>query len=270
MSTQDIVADAKPQVLPAHSMRRYPLFIGAGPFVIALVLWIVVGWFDPLSLRYVIPKAGEVAAMLVGDLQSKGFWHHFTTTMIEVFAGLAIAVIAGVVIGAAIGLSRFLEEFFYPFIIFFQAIPKVALAPVWLIAFGFGAGSKIALSAMVAFFPILVGVIVGLSATQREEFELMKSLRASAWQTFWKVRVPRAIPSIFGALEVAVLFALIGAIVGEFVGAQAGLGYLIQFRSSRLDLPGVFSPLIVLSVVGLILDLGTKKLGKRLMRWEEH
>jgi NitT/TauT family transport system permease protein len=165
-------------------------------------------------------------------------------------------------------LSKFLEVFFYPLLVFFQAVPKVALAPVWLIAFGFGVGSKIALAAMVAFFPLLVGVIVGMAATRHEEFELMRSLRASAWQIFWKVRVPRAIPSVFGALEVAMLFALIGAVVGEFVGAQAGLGYLIQFRSSRLDLGGVFSPLIVLSIIGLILDLSTKRLGRYLMRWE--
>jgi NitT/TauT family transport system permease protein len=160
--------------------------------------------------------------------------------------------------------------FFYPLLVFFQAVPKVALAPVWLIAFGFGIGSKIALAAMVAFFPLLVGVIVGMAATRREEFELMRSLRASAWQIFRKVRVPRAIPSIFGALEVAILFALIGAVVGEFVGAQAGLGYLIQFRSARLDLGGVFSPLIVLSIIGLVLDLSAKWLGRRLMRWEGH
>jgi NitT/TauT family transport system permease protein len=138
---------------------------------------------------------------------------------------------------------------------------------VWLIAFGFGMGSKIALAAMIGFFPLLVGVIVGMSAIRREEVELMRSLKASQWQIFCKVQVPRALPSIFGGLEVGALFALIGAVVGEFVGARGGLGYLIEFRSSRLDLPGIFSPLIVLSVIGVIMDLGTKAIGKRLMHW---
>jgi NitT/TauT family transport system permease protein len=115
---------------------------------------------------------------------------------------------------------------------------------------------------------MLVGVIVGMSAMRREEVELMRSLKASQWQIFTKVQLPRAIPSIFGGLEVGLLFALIGAVVGEFVGARAGLGYLINFRSSRLDLPGVFSPLIVLALIGLALDLAAKFAGRRLMTWQ--
>src|SRR5262249_31225109 len=142
------------------------------------------------------------------------------------------------------------------------------LAPLWLIVFGYGLGSKIALAAMVAFFPMLVGVVVGMKATRIEEFELMRMLRATRWQVFRKVRLPRAVPSMFGGLEVGGIFALVGAVVGEFVGARGGLGYLIEFRSARLDLPGIFSPLIVLSLIGVVLDLGVKALGKRLMSWE--
>jgi NitT/TauT family transport system permease protein len=270
MSNRDVSGDSELPLLPARATGEWPAIIGVGPFVIVIVLWAMLGYIDLPAVKYVIPPPHEVAEALWNDLTSGYFWNHLLTTMIEVFWGLAIAIVAGVLLGTAIGLSRFLEVFFYPLLVFFQAVPKVALAPVWLIAFGFGIGSKIALAAMVAFFPLLVGVIVGMAATRREEFELMRSLRASAWQIFRKVRVPRAIPSIFGALEVAILFALIGAVVGEFVGAQAGLGYLIQFRSARLDLGGVFSPLIVLSIIGLVLDLSAKWLGRRLMRWEGH
>ena len=181
---------------------------------------------------------------------------------------MLIAVVAALLIGVLIGRSELLERTFYPIIVFFQAVPKVALAPVWLIVFGFGIGSKVALAAMVGFFPMLVGVIVGMSAMRRDEVELMRSLKATQWQIFTKVQLPRAVPSIFGGLEVGLLFALIGAVVGEFVGARAGLGYLINFRSSRLDLPGVFSPLIVLAVIGLALDLMAKFIGRRLMTWQ--
>jgi NitT/TauT family transport system permease protein len=189
-------------------------------------------------------------------------------TMEEVFWGVVIAVAAALLIGVMIGRSEVLERTFYPIIVFFQAVPKVALAPLWLIVFGFGIGSKVALAAMVGFFPMLVGVIVGMAAMRREEVELMRSLKATQWQIFTKVQLPRALPSIFGGLEVGLLFALIGAVVGEFVGARAGLGYLINFRSARLDLPAIFSPLIVLALIGLALDLAAKFLGRRLTTWQ--
>ena len=242
--------------------------LGTAPFVVGLALWELLTRLELQSLRYVIPSPAAVARALYGDFHSGEILGHLYITMSEVLVGLGIAIVSAVALGVVIGRSPVLERAFYPAIVFFQALPKVALAPLWLIAFGFGMGSKIALAAMIGFFPLLVGVIVGMSAIRREEIELMRSLKASPWQIFVKVQVPRAIPSIFGGLEVGALFALIGAVVGEFVGARGGLGYLIEFRSSRLDLPGIFSPLIVLSVIGVLMDLGTKAVGKRLMHWE--
>lgn len=266
MTDKPVIADTELADERSQFWRNFGL--GAMPFVVGLILWEVIGVLDIQSLKYVIPTPESVAVALWTDIASGELLGHFLVTMSEVFLGLAIAVGSALILGLIIGRSPMLERTFYPAIVFFQAIPKVALAPLWLIVFGFGIGSKVALAAMVGFFPLLVGVIVGLAAMRREELELMRSLRASQWQIFTKVQIPRALPSIFGGLEVGVLFALIGAVVGEFVGARAGLGYLIEFRSSRLDLPGVFSPLIVLALVGLVLDLGTKFLGKRLIRWE--
>jgi NitT/TauT family transport system permease protein len=249
-------------------MRRGQIVLSSIPFVAGLALWEVIGRLEIQGLRYVIPSPELVAVAIYNDFRSGEILTHLYITMTEVLTGLGIAVVSAILLGVIIGRSPMLERAFYPAIVFFQALPKVALAPLWLIAFGFGMGSKIALAAMIGFFPLLVGVIVGMSAIRREEVELMRSLKASPWQIFVKVQVPRAIPSIFGGLEVGVLFALIGAVVGEFVGARGGLGYLIEFRSSRLDLPGIFSPLIVLSVIGVMMDLGTKAIGKRLMHWE--
>lgn len=242
--------------------------LGALPFIVGFILWEILGRLKIESLRYVIPSPESVVLALLSDITSGEMFMHLQITMTEVFVGLGFAIVSAMMLGVLIGRSSALERTFYPAIVFFQALPKVALAPVWLIVFGFGLGSKIALAAMVSFFPLLVGVIVGMSAIRREEVELLRSLRATQWQIFVKVQLRRAIPSIFGGLEVAVLFALIGAVVGEFVGARGGLGYLIEFRSSRLDLPGIFSPLIALALVGLALDLGTKAIGKRLMHWQ--
>jgi NitT/TauT family transport system permease protein len=267
--SEDSFLDDEPSpTFGRRCLNVFDRYIGAIPLVAGFAAWELIAWFDLQSLRYIIPAPTDVIASIWADVQSGELFGHVQITLAEVFLGLTIAVISALIIGLVIGRSHFLERMFYPIIVFFQAIPKVALAPLWLIAFGFGIASKVAISAMVCFFPMLVGVIVGMSAMRREEAELMKTLRATQWQIFTKVQLPRALPSIFGGLEVAVLFALIGAVVGEFVGARGGLGYLISFRSSRLDLPGVFGPLVILSVIGLLLDLGTKALGKRLMSWQ--
>ena len=259
------------QELPALASRKgrwRTVVLGSIPFVAMMLAWELFGRLDLEALRYVLPTPESVAAALHEDFSSGVLWKHISITMQEVFWGVLIAVVAALLIGVMIGRSELLERIFYPIIVFFQAVPKVALAPLWLIVFGFGIGSKVALAAMVGFFPMLVGVIVGMSAMRREEVDLMRSLKATQWQIFTKVQLPRAVPSIFGGLEVGLLFALIGAVVGEFVGARAGLGYLINFRSTRLDLPGVFAPLVVLALIGLALDLGAKLIGRRLMTWQ--
>jgi NitT/TauT family transport system permease protein len=257
--------------LPAIGSRKgrwRTVLLGSVPFVVMMLAWELFGRLDLEALRYVLPTPEAVAGALYEDFSSGVLWKHIVITMEEVFWGVLIAVAAALLIGVMIGRSELLERIFYPIIVFFQAVPKVALAPLWLIVFGFGIGSKVALAAMVGFFPMLVGVIVGMSAMRREEVDLMRSLKATQWQIFTKVQLPRAVPSIFGGLEVGLLFALIGAVVGEFVGARAGLGYLINFRSTRLDLPGVFAPLVVLALIGLALDLGAKLVGRRLMTWQ--
>ncbi|MFM9886631.1 MAG: ABC transporter permease [Burkholderiales bacterium] len=242
--------------------------LGAIPFIGVIAGWEALARLDFEGLRYVLPAPMAVVRALYEDLSTGEVWRHTAVTMQEVFWGMLIAIAGALVIGITIGRSRLLERMFYPIIVFFQAIPKIALAPLWLIVFGFGIGSKVALAAMVAFFPLLVGVIVGMGAMRFDEVELMRSLKASSWQIFTKVQLPRALPSMFGGLEVGLIFALIGAVVGEFVGARAGLGYLINFRSARLDLPGIFSPLVVLAVIGLLLDLGSKLIGRRLITWQ--
>ena len=265
---EDLQAGTNLPVIVTRRERWRSVLLGSIPFVVVMILWEVLGRLDFEALRFVLPTPEAVAAALSEDFSSGVLLKHIAVTMEEVFWGVLIAVAGALVIGVTIGRSELLERIFYPIIVFFQAVPKVALAPLWLIVFGFGIGSKVALAAMVGFFPMLVGVIVGMSAMRREEVDLMRSLKATQWQTFTKVQLPRAVPSIFGGLEVGLLVALIGAVGGEFVGARAGLGYLINFRSSRLDLPGVFSPLLVLAVIGLVLDLAAKFIARRLMTWQ--
>ncbi len=136
----------------------------------------------------------------------------------------------------------------------FQAMPKVALAPLIIIWFGLGLTSKVVSAALVAFFPLMVNTIVGLRSADEDRINLMRSLAATRWQIFWMLQLPNAMPYIFAGLEIAMIFALIGAIVAEFVGAQAGLGMLMQSMNFTMDVAGQFSVLLILSVLGLMLN----------------
>ena len=133
----------------------------------------------------------------------------------------------------------------------FQAMPKVALAPLIIVWFGLGLTSKVISAALVAFFPLMVNTIVGLRSADEDRVNLMRSLAASRWQIFWMLQLPNAMPYIFAGLEIAMIFSLIGAIVAELVGAEAGLGMLIQSMNFTMDVAGQFSVLLILSVLGL-------------------
>ena len=167
-----------------------------------------------------------------------------------------------------VALSRRVEYFLYPFIVMFQAMPKVALAPLIIVWFGLGITSKVINAALVAFFPLMVNTIVGLRSAEEDRINLMKSLAATRSQIFWMLQLPNAMPYIFAGLEIAMIFALIGAIVGEFVGAQSGLGMLIQSMNFSMDVAGQFSVLLILSVLGLTLNGIVAAVRRRVLFWD--
>lgn len=218
---------------------------------------------------YVLPTPSAVLGALLTDLVNTGFWGHVLVTLYEILAGWVIGALIGFVLGLALTQSSFLEAALTPYIVALQAVPKVALAPVIVIALGYGEISKIAIAAMVSFFPVLVNVMVGIRGADQQQLELMRALRANRVQTLRWVQLPGAMPTIFGGLEVAVVFSVVGAIVGEFTGASRGLGYLIEQRSFALNQAGVFSTLIILSVIGLGLDLAVRQAGQRVVRWQQ-
>jgi NitT/TauT family transport system permease protein len=222
-----------------------------------------------LGIRsYIFPTPSSVLAALVVDLQTPTFWTHVLTTLEEILAGWLIGAFAGFLLGVLLTQSSFLDAALTPYIVALQAVPKVALAPVIVIALGHTEISKIVIAAIVSFFPVLVNVMVGIRGADPQRLELMRSLRASRWQTLLWVELPGAMPTIFGGLEVAVVFSVVGAIVGEFTGASRGLGYLIGQRDFSLNQAGVFSVLIVLSAIGLGLDVAVRYVGKRVVKWQ--
>jgi len=171
-------------------------------------------------------------------------------------------------LGTAIALSRRVDYFLYPFVVMFQAMPKVALAPLIVVWFGLGLSSKVAQAAFTAFFPLMVNTIAGLRSADEDRVALMRSLGATRMQIFTMLRLPGALPFVMAGLEVAMVLSLIGAIVAEFVGAQKGLGVLIMSMTFTMDVAGQFSVLLVLSLLGLLLNGAIAAVRRRVLFWD--
>jgi NitT/TauT family transport system permease protein len=232
-----------------------------------LVVWeaIVVLFAIP---QFILPAPSNVFVAFYRGFASALYIDHIWITVTETLMGFVLGTALAFLLGTVIALSRPVEYFLYPFVVMFQAMPKVALAPLIIVWFGLGLTSKVVNAALVAFFPLMVNTIVGLRSAEEDKVNLMRSLAASKTQIFWMLQLPNAMPYIFAGLEIAMIFALIGAIVAEFVGAQAGLGMLIQSMNFTMDVAGQFSVLLLLSMIGLGLNWIVTGVRKRVLFWD--
>jgi NitT/TauT family transport system permease protein len=247
----------RPQVLLIPLL--FVVFVGAWE-------WAVRAWAIP---EFLVPAPSTVAGALARGVRSGLYVANFWVTLCEALLGFVIAAVAGTMLGAVIAQFRVMEQTFYPYLVALQTLPKIAIAPLIIVWFGFGISSKVIIAATVAFFPVLVNVIVGLKTIDPAKLDLMRSLRASRWQTFRLVTFPNALPFVFAGLDIAIVFSVLGAIVGEFVGAQRGLGNLILQFNVSLDIAGVFAVLILLSVMGVALHLIMQAVQKHVIFWAE-
>lgn len=200
---------------------------------------------------YTLPSPADVAGVMVErawELAANGW-----ITLVESVAGLVLSIAVAIPLGIAIVSSPVLERICYPFLVASQAIPKVALAPILVMWFGFGLLPKVLIAFFIAFFPIVVNTVVGMVRTPPEMIHLMRSLGASWLQILWRVQLPSASPYIFAGIKVASAFAVVGAIVGEFIAAGSGLGYLQLVADNNFQVPLLFATLVVLSAMGIAL-----------------
>lgn len=216
---------------------------------------------------YIVPAPTAVIMALLRGIQSGVYLTHLAYTLGETLIGFAIGSIVGLTLGAIVARSPLLERVLYPYIVGFQAMPKIAIAPLLILWLGFGIWSKVAMAVMIAFFPVMVNAITGLRAVDRDSLEMMRSLSATEWQVFRLVRLPTALPYVFAGLDIAIVFSLLAAIVAEFVGAQSGMGNLIMQMNSALDVAGVFAVLIILSAVGVALHLMVVTVERHVVFW---
>lgn len=217
---------------------------------------------------YVLPPPSAVAMGLWRGFMSGVYLEHIGVTLTETLIGFALGCALGFLLGAAVALSPGFEYFVYPLIVMFQAMPKVALAPLIVVWFGLGITSKVVGAALVCFFPLMINTVVGLRAADEDRVALMRSLAATPLQVFWMLRLPGAGPTIFAGLEIAMIFALIGAIVAEFVGSENGLGMLIQSMNFSMDVAGQFSVLFILALIGLGLNACVAAVRRRVIYWD--
>lgn len=192
---------------------------------------------------------------------------HVLVTLYEIIAGFGLACVIGFGLGVLIAEIPFLSRTLMPYLIALNAAPKIALAPMLVIWFGFGTTSKIVMAALIAFFPLLVNVVAGIAAADPAKLRLMRSLAASRIMVFTKVKLPDALPMIFAGLKTAIVLAVVGAVVGEFVGADAGLGHVIKRSEYQLDVPLTFAVIALLSVIGIVLFYAIELLERRILFW---
>ena len=236
-------------------------------FVGSILLWEAVVRVSGVP-SFIFPAPSVVFKALWRGVSSGLYLSHAGVTLTETVLGFVIGTSLGLLLGTLIATYRYVDYFLYPYIVMFQSMPKVALAPIFALWLGLGIESKIFSAAIICFFPLMVNTVAGLRSADEDRVNLMASLGASRWQIFRYLRLPGALPFIMAGLELAVVLALIGAIVAEFVGAQAGLGTLIQTMNSNLDVAGQFSVLIVLSAIGLTLNRTIKYVRRRVLFWD--
>lgn len=235
----------------------------------ATIVAIVVVW--ELACRffgigsYLLPTPTDVVKTVVDD--PRFLMNHTGATAAATLAGFVLAVLAGVALAVAIVYSRLLEKTLFTSLVAFNAIPKVAIAPLFIMWVGTGIESKVLMAFLIAIFPIIVDTVAGLRAVDPAQLDLARTYRSSHFKMFWKIRFPNALPGIFAGMKVGITLALIGTIVGEFVGSNQGLGFVILQAQGTYQTPLVFAAIAVLSVLGVLLFNILDFAERRLLPW---
>lgn len=241
------------------------------PLIIAVVvaLWKIYVETSRIS-PFVLPPPEEVGAAFAGQIANPYVWQrHILTTFYETMFGLAVAFGVGVPLGFLVGKSPLIEKVARPFVVGSQVVPKVALVPLFILWFGFGPTSKVAISAMLAFFPLLTNTAFGVRSVPAGLREMMTSLGTSRWQRFRKLDFPYALAYILTGAEVAVVLGTIGAIVGEYLGGDRGLGRYVVNLQRELQVPELFGAILLMTLFGFVLYSTVTTIRRLAIPWHE-
>jgi NitT/TauT family transport system permease protein len=233
-------------------------------FVLLFVVWEAAVHLTGVK-EYLLPPPSKVwtefwkrHAMVAG-----GAW----VTTQEILAGYALAIVVSIPLALAVAYSRFMEQAVYPVIVFLQIIPKIAIAPLFIIWFGFGFAPKLLLVFLLSFFPIVVSSIAGFKSADRDVMDFARTTGAGAMKMFFKIQLPQALPHIFTGLKVGAALAATAAVVAEFVASDRGLGYLLLQYNGQLDTPMVFAIIVLLSLIGLVVYYAVEVVERIAIPW---
>jgi NitT/TauT family transport system permease protein len=248
-------------------MRRWITSPAMRPLWLIVVL--IIGW--DLGIRlfkippYLVPPPLQVVQQLVREWPM--LWRESLPTLYATLGGFVASAVVGVPIAMWISYSRLVESFVYPLLVFSQSVPKVAIAPLFVVWFGFGVVPKVIAAFLLGFFPVIVATVQGFKSVEADVIDLARSMGASPLKIFLKFRLPQAMPAIFSGLKVSVTLAVVGAVVGEFVGSNSGLGYVLQKANGTFDLPLMFAALVILSMIGVLLFLLIELIERWALPW---
>lgn len=237
-------------------------------FAILMLLWqAYVSLFE--IPEHLLPGPIALLISMVSYFTTGVIMSHIGITLYEILIGFVIGTVLGIAFGYFLAKSPTLERLTTPYVVLLQTIPKISLAPLFILWFGLGATSKIALVILVVFFPIMVNCIVGVRSVERDMQNLLKILKATPWQRFITIEVPFSLPFIMSGIKVATTYAITGAVIGELIGAKGGLGYLVTLGSETYDIKMIMTSVILLSVIGLLLYLIVGYIEKKVLHWHE-
>ncbi len=242
------------------------------PFILTCVsLLLLIELIVSLKLvpDFIIPSPSGVLIFLWQNA-SILFAEHVLITLWETLLGFSFALVIGCTLAVLMYQFPVFEKLFYPFALLSQTIPTIALAPIFILWFGYSIWSKVAISFLIAFFPIVVGLFDGMKSTSEEALELFYSLGASKWQKLWHLSLPNALPQLMSSIKLAIVYALVGASIGEWIGSAKGLGYYSRRMSGNLNAEGVFAAITLLSLMGITLFLLVSVLERKIIFWKRN
>jgi NitT/TauT family transport system permease protein len=242
-----------PDELTARRRKRFTIPSFVYPTVTFVIILAAIQAFVKLDhvKEYLLPLPTKIISTMVSQhslLLSQGW-----VTLKEILIGFALSIVVAIPLAVAIVNSRIFEKSVFPLLVTSQVVPKVALAPLFLIWLGYGITPKIILVGLLCFFPIVIDTVAGLRSIEVEKIYLARSMGASSFQQFVKLRLPNALPYVFNGLKLAATFAVIGAVVSELIGASSGLGYLMIEAEGSLNTPVVFAAIGYLTIMGILM-----------------
>ena len=265
-SAPPALAERTPNESQRNPIPNWRGFLVLLPGLCTLVMWELAAWQWSAVAR-LVSQPTEIARGIVDVISTGIIWQHLNATLTEMAVGYAIGALSGVALGFLCGRIKLLGDILNPYITLFNGIPKVALAPVFVIWFGIGLMSKIAIILTMVFFVVFINTFAGLRSVNEDYVAIIRIMGASHWQVVREVFLPATLPFIIVGLRAGIPFSVIGAVVGEFIAATKGVGFFINYNQGTYDTNGIFVGVTILALLVVVLDWLLSLLERRLLKW---